>query len=101
MITRRRRCRRRAVRSWASKLAAALREALKKSVMNVEEELRGRGTTSLWRCREADRQNMLGLATIGKHDGEVQMSARPRPTQSELLDEDLSFLNPSVKAPAI
>jgi len=44
---------------------------------------------------------MLGLATIGKHDGEVQMSARPRPTQSELLDEDLSFLNPSVKAPAI
>jgi len=44
---------------------------------------------------------MLRLATIGKHDGEVQMSARPRPTQSELLDEDLSFLNPSVETPAI
>src|SRR5260370_39302739 len=58
--------------------AGAFLEALKKSVMNVEEELRGRGTTSLWRCREADRQNMLGLATIVKHDGEVQMSARPR-----------------------
>jgi hypothetical protein len=29
------------------------------------------------------------------------MSARPRPTQSELLDEDLSLLNPSVEAPAI
>ncbi len=29
------------------------------------------------------------------------MRARPRPTQSELLDEDLSFLNPSVEAPAI
>ena len=39
------------------------------SVFNVEEELRGRGTISLRRCREADRQNMLGLATIGKHDG--------------------------------
>jgi hypothetical protein len=24
---------------------------------------------SLRRCREADRQNVLGLATIGKHDG--------------------------------
>jgi hypothetical protein len=44
---------------------------------------------------------MLGLATIGKHDGEVQMSARPRPTQSELLDEDSLLLNPSVEAPAI
>ncbi len=29
------------------------------------------------------------------------MSARPRPTQSELLDEDSSLLNPSVEAPAI
>jgi hypothetical protein len=44
---------------------------------------------------------MLGLATIGKHDGEMQMSARPRPTQSELLDEDSLLLNPSVEAPAI
>jgi hypothetical protein len=29
------------------------------------------------------------------------MSARPKPTQSEFLDEDLSLLNPSVEAPAI
>jgi hypothetical protein len=31
---------------------------------DVEEELRGRGTASLRRCREADRQKMLGLATV-------------------------------------
>jgi hypothetical protein len=31
---------------------------------NVEEELRGRGTASLRRCREADRQKKLGLATV-------------------------------------
>jgi hypothetical protein len=43
---------------------------------------------------------MLGLATIGKHEREVQMSARRRPTQSE-IDEDLSLLNPFVEAPAI
>ena len=45
-------------------------------------------------CRKADRQRTLGLATMGE-TREVQMSAKPRPTQCEFTADPLLLKRPT------